>query len=364
MSKISTRELLGIVISLTCCLFPMFGTSLIIHNSKNGALLSVTIGYLIGFIPLLLIVYIFNHLNDKNIFEYNKSKLGFFGSILNLLLYIPALYIGVIISWRILDFTITNLLPENSYYVISIVLFSIMGYSIIKGKEVVCRSNVILTVILMIILGFICIFLVPNIKLDNLLPFFNSSKGDFIKSCVLYPSISVYPLIALLAIKPSDVVDKENFKKCLIKGYSATYIIIMIFYFLMISNYGSSFTSILSFPEYYLFKNINAFDFIQRVENICSMTYYIVSFGGICYLIFFAKEALVKTFNINKKNIENIIIIILANIVPIISIYLFQKYHMNFLINNYLKYTLVILGLIVIECIIVLIVYKKSKNNY
>lgn len=361
MNKISTKELLSIVISLTCCLFPMFGTSIIIYSSKNSTLLSITIGYLIGFIPLLLIIYIFNNLKDKNIFEFNISKLHFIGKIINILLYIYSIYIGIIISWRILDFTITNLLPENSYYILSIILFSIMGYAVTKGKEVINRSNTILTIILIIILAFISIFLIPNIKLDNLLPIFNTSKMNFIKGSLTYQAVSVYPLITILSIKQSDIVDKNNFKKCLIMGYSITYIIIMIFYFLLISNFGSNFASILSFPEYYLFKNINAFDFIQRVENICSMTYYIVSFGGICYLIYFAKESIIKTFNIKEKRKENILILILSNIIPIISIYLFQKYHMNFLINNYLKYTLYIIILILIEVILIFIHRKRTK---
>lgn len=363
MNKISTRELLSIVISLTCCLFPMFGTSIIIYSSKNSALLSISIGYLIGFIPLLLIIYIFNNLDEnKNIFEFNISKLHFIGRIINVLLYVYSIYIGIIISWRILDFTITNLLPENSYYILSIILFSIMGYAVTKGKEVISRSNTILTIILIIILGFISIFLIPNVKLDNLLPIFNVSKMNFIKGALTYQAVSVYPLITILSIKPGDIVDRNNFKKCLIMGYSITYVIIMIFYFLLISNFGSNFASILSFPEYYLFKNINAFDFIQRVENICSMTYFIVSFGGICYLIFFAKESIISTFCIKDKKKENIFILILANIIPIISVYLFQKYHMNFLINNYLKYTLYIIILILIEGFLILITRKRKKN--
>lgn len=359
--KISTKELFGVVVSLSCSLFSMFGTSLIINSSKNSTLLAITIGFVLGFIPLSLIIYIFNHLGNKNIFEYNKDKLKVLGCIINVLICLPILYMGFIITWRTLQFTITNLLPENSYYFVGLVLFSIIGYSITKGKEVIGRSNIILTIILLFILGFICIFLIPNVKIDNFLPIFNISKNNFIISCLYFPVISVYPLISLLSIRPSDVVDKDNFKKCLIKGYSLTFIMIFIFYFLMISIYGSNFTSILSYPEYYLFKKINAFNFIQRVENICSITYYIVSYGGICYLIYFIKEAFSKTFNISKKWKQNIIIFLVADLTPIVSVYLFKKYHINFLINNYLKYTLPILVFIMLESILVVI--NKKINH-
>lgn len=360
--KISTKELFGVVISLSCSLFSMFGTSIIINSSKNATLIAITIGFLIGFIPLFLIIYIFNHLGDKNIFEYNIYKLKAFGKIINILICLPILYIGFIITWRTINFTITNLLPKNSYYFVGIILFSIIGYAITKGKEVINRSNIILVIILLFILSFICIFLIPYIKIDNILPIFNVNKNNFIKSILFYIVISIYPLVSLLSIKRRDLVDKDNFKKCLIYGYSLTFIIIFIYYFLMISIYGSNFTSILSFPEYYLFKKINAFNFIQRVENICSITYYIVSFGGICYLIYFIKEAICNTFNINNKRKQNIIIFIISDLTPIISIYLFKKYHMNFLINNYLKYTIPILVFIIFESIVIFI-RKKIKVN-
>lgn len=356
--KISTKELLGVVISLSCSLFSMFGTSIIISSSKNATLLAITIGFIIGFIPLFLIIYIFNHLGDRNIFTYNIEKIKIFGKFINILICLPILYIGFIITWRVLNFTITNLLPDNSYYFVSIILFSIIGYAISKGKEVINRTNIILVTILIFILSFICVFLISYIKIDNFLPMFNISKNSFIKSCLYYPVISIYPLVSLLSIKRSDLVDKENFKKCLIYGYVITFIIIFIYYFLMISIYGSNFISILSFPEYYLFKKINAFNFIQRVENICSITYYIVSFGGICYLIYFIKEAVSNTFNIGSKVKQNIIIFTVANITPFISVYLFQKYHMNFLINNYMKYTLPILVFIILESVVIFISKK------
>ncbi len=362
MSKISSKELLGVIISLTCTLFPLFGTNLIINTGNNSTIICILIGYIIGFIPISLIIYISKFLDNKNIFELNKEKFKFFGHIINLILFLGVIFIGLLLSWKIVDFTISNLLSQTNAWAIAIVLFPIMAYAVIKGQEVINRSTFILIIILLIMLIFSTAFLIPNVKLDNFLPLFNISKIDFIKCSFYYMTLSVFPLISTLSIKQNDIVDKENFKKTIIIGYSISTLIILIFNFLIIGIYGAKFASILSFPDYYLFKNINAFDFIQRTENIISSTVYIASYGGTCFLIYFAHKYIIDTLKIKKKKIINFIIILLAVGIPLISIYLFQNYYINDIILKYPYFSSIILIGLILNFILLLFSSKRKRN--
>ena len=171
--KIGTTELTFLVMSICLALFPAFGTATIINYGKNASIISIIIGSIIGLIPLFIILYIAKFTTDKNILEVNDEKFKMFGKFINILYFIGIVFIGFCISWQVINFTISHLLTRTSYYVVGIILFSVMSYAIVKGNEVILRSNLILTMLGSVLFIFIFIFLIPKIKIDNFLPIIN-----------------------------------------------------------------------------------------------------------------------------------------------------------------------------------------------
>lgn len=359
--KIGTTELTFLVMSICLALFPAFGTATIINYGKNTAIISVIIGSIIGLIPLFMILYIAKFTTDKNILEVNDEKFKMFGKFINILYFIGIVFIGFCISWQVINFTISHLLTRTSYYVVGIILFSVMSYAIVKGNEVILRSNLILTMLGSVLFIFIFIFLIPKIKIDNFLPIINVKKASIISTALIVPTFMVYPLISILCIKKDEVNDKSKYNKSIIKGYTLVVIIIIIFMIFILGIYGSNMASLFTFPEYYIFKKIRAFDFISRIENIAAALIYISFFGNMASLMNFAKTCVKKALNLKNVRVINLATYILSILVPILSIIFFKKYqHLQIL-----KYYPIISSILLIALIInfILLFIAKKKNN-
>ena len=63
--KISSGEVMAICVGLIFAMFPGFANSLILISSKNASLLSLIISFVVGFIPILMIMYISKKINTN-----------------------------------------------------------------------------------------------------------------------------------------------------------------------------------------------------------------------------------------------------------------------------------------------------------
>lgn len=361
MKKIGVKEISTVCLSLCFAIFPAFGTSLILQLGKNSSFLIIFVGTILGIVPLIMILYISKFLKNKTIFEFNKDNFKFMGNIINILYIIGVVFIGFIISWSIVNFTITQLLPRTSYYFVAIVLFFIAGFAVTKGYEVIGRTTMLLTIAGFIILGIALILLFPQINIDNYLPLFNISFKDFFNTALIVPSIIAYPLVTILTIKKDDVDNLKKFNLAIIIGYLAASFFAILFVFLIIGIYSSEFATIFAYPEYYLFKQVRALDYFSRLENIISIILYISFFGNLCALISFVKIYIQEKFKIKKEKGRNIIAYSFALVVPLISIYLFKNFHIKFLIRYAYIFTSIIFLALIINFILCLI--KRKRLN-
>lgn len=360
MNKISTKELFTVVISLLTLCFPTLGTQLILNTGNTSSLLILIIGYIISIIPFFIIIKISNKLTNQNIFQYNIEKFKIIGHIINTIYTILLLYLAFMLAWTTLNFTINQLLIRNSYYIIAFIYSCILAFAVCKGKEIICRTSLVLYFILIFsfIIGFS--LLIPEIDIENILPIISVSKSKIISIALTIPSYFILPLTAILCIKRNDISDKHKLTKSLIIAYITGAIIIFIFYFFIISIYGIDLASIFIYPEYVLFKKINLFNFIQRVENIMSTSFFISSFSGICFIVYFIKTYIKDTLKIKNKNKINITTFILTIAIAFTSIYLFTNYKIQILILKFPYIFSLIFPVLIINFILIKI--KRDKN--
>ena len=360
MNKISTKELFTVVISLLILCFPTLGTQLILNKGNTSSLLILIIGYTISIIPFFIIIKISNKLTNQNIFQYNIEKFKIIGHIINTIYTILLLYLAFMLAWITLNFTINQLLIRNSYYIVAFIYSCILAFAVCKGKEIICRTSLVLYFILTFsfIIGFS--LLIPEIDPENILPIISVSKSKIITLALTIPSYFILPLTAILCIKRNDITDKHKLTKSLIIAYITGAILIFIFYFFIISIYGIDLASIFIYPEYVLFKKINLFNFIQRVENIMSTSFFISSFSGICFILYFIKTYIKDTLKIKNKNKINITTFIITIAISFTSIYFFTNYKIQILILKYPYIFGLIFPVLIINFILIKI--KRDKN--
>lgn len=363
MNKISSKELVVFVLYLSVFLFPGFGDTIILATSKNTSIITSIIGFILGLIPLFLILYISKFCIDKNIFQINVEKFKFFGYILNIFLIISVIYIIMMGSWSIINFTISQFLTRTSYYFLTIIMFSLVAFCVIKGLEVTARTSIALTITFIIITLFGWLLLIPSVEIENIYPIFDISKKTFLSSLTIPLTFAVFPLIGLLFIKKNDVKNNKHFNRNIILGYIGSGILITIFLFFIISIFGIDLASLFTYPEYNVFKKVKAFDFLERIENIIAVIIFISSFCSCSILFLFIKEYLKTTFKIKKEKVTNIIIIILCLFIPFSIIYIFKNYYLYFLFTKYATISYFILIIIIINALLLFFTTLRKKRS-
>lgn len=335
MNKISTREIFTVLVSLFILIFPTIATQIILNKGNTSSLLVLIIGFILGLIPLFIIIYLGNKSNNNSIFIYNKNNFKILGSIINILYIILFLFLLFVLSYTILNFTINQLLVRNSYYIVAFIYSSLIALAVCKGKEIICRSSLILYFLLMISVTFGFIMLIPQLNIDNIFPIISTNYKTIINLSFTIPSYSVLLFISVLCLKKKDIIDKKKLNKRMIQAYIVGSFIVILFYLFIIGVYGIELASIYIYPEYYLFKKINLFNFIQRVENIMATLFYISSFSGICFMIYFIKIYFKDTFKVKNKNKINIFIFIITIAISFFSIFMFTNYKIQILILKF-----------------------------
>ena len=363
MSKISSKELFVFTFFISIILFPGFGNTILLQTGKNTTMISSIIGYILGFIPLLMIIYMINNTGDKNIFNYNKEKFKFLGQIFNILYVVSIFYVVFAESWTTITFTISQYLSRTSYYLILFLLSSAISFIICKKLEVIGRTHIILFIVFLLIIFFAWIFLIPLLEYENLLPIFDVDNKSIVKTALMLPSFLSLPLISLMAIRKKDIVDPKNIKKSILFGYSLSFLFVLIFLFLIVGVFGIDMGIIFTYPEYALFKKVNAFDFIQRIENVLASTIIIAAFTSLAVLFYFLVTYVKETYKIKKQTILNIITIIICFGIPILSVTLFKNYIIIDVLTKYPIFSSFIFIVLFINFILIYLTKKKSVKH-
>ena len=354
--KISSNLTMPFVIAMGVAMFfPGTANFLILQTSKNATVLSIIIGSILGFIPILMMVFINKKLN-VSLHIFLKQKLKFIGLFLNIILILIAFFILFVNSWQMLDFIISQFLTRTSYYVIAIIFFTIISYIINKGINTASKTSFILYTLTITVAIILWLFLIPYVKLDNIKPIIDTSYTNIIKSSFIFAISSSLPVIYTLDLK-HQVKDQKNFNKYLIIGYISALFIVSICLFLIISTNTIEVANILTYPIYSLYKKIQIFGFIERIENFAALQIIVAFYIQITCIIYYLRENISSILNINKA--KNILTYVIGVIVPILSILVFK----NFSVFIILKITPYIISIIfIIISITFLISIKKDEH--
>ncbi|MBQ6282173.1 MAG: GerAB/ArcD/ProY family transporter [Bacilli bacterium] len=335
---ISPYGYMVLVIFLSRSFYSGIGFSNILLSSKNTTWLSLLIGFLIGFIPILIIKVLNNR--NINLFEVIHSKTIKFIVIIVLMLSFTILLNDFI------NFCNVKYLFETSQLFISILIISSSLYIVNKGIETIGRSALFMSFISILLYILISLSLIKYINIDNLKPILINT--NIIKSIILFISYTISPII-LLSIIPKNNLNIEEYNKFLIIGYIISFISIFIIFFFITTIFNYEYISLFNYPAYFALKKIN-YNFISNVENIYSLFFIIDYFYSITIYIYIIKYYLKKEYNINNYYVLIIILVY-------ISIYTFKDINIVHFITNQLLHSVLIIFIL----LFILIPIKKDS---
>lgn len=325
--------------------------------AKVDSYISVLISYIIGFIPILLFIYLFNQ--EKNINELTKEIFGkFIGTFINYLLLIPITIIGICSVYSISNFMVSQFLSDTPIIIIYVVPSLVILYGLIKGIETISRTSLILYVI-MILLFFIAILgLAPQIEFDNYKPILENGITTPLKGALIFILSDIIPLFTMLSISKKNIINKEKTTKSIIILYTISILIMFLNVAMTIGTLGIHLTDMYQYPEYMVLKQITLFDFLDRIENFVTIQWIFRTFMLVTMVVYYIQNTIKKDDNSRILPATILAIIIFLDIIIFKNNTMFT----NFAFNIY-PYTNLSLFIMIIIISIAVFIKNKTKKE-
>jgi spore germination protein KB len=283
--KINAGEFQIIVIAFTIGTAILHAPSLLAKAAKQDAWIASALAFLTS----LLFIYIYNKLGSlylsMTFVEVNEKIFGKWIGKITSLLYL--FYIYHITSGGIRgigDFFTTQILVETPIQIIMIMVLLTCLVGIRLGLEVICRTALIFFPWIVVLLVMLFIFLIPEIKLENIQPIFGEGMKPIIKSSYTNLTMPYLQLAILLMVTPF-VTEKAKMKKAFYKGTVIGGSILTILVMFSILVLGTDTTARQSYATYVLAKKISIGDFLERIEVIVAIIWILTIYFKvtICY---------------------------------------------------------------------------------
>ena len=205
-NKISDTEINILSTYLIKSCIMINGINILLNISNNDSIISIILGFLIGFVFVL----IYKKIDNKTIIERLKE----IPRIISIFIKIIFICIIIIFSSYLLYsislfinkcyLTSMNILPISILFIIS------TTYLFSKGINTICKSSFISFFIFIILEIISSLFLIPNIDSQKLLPIFNSSLLSITKSSFIYIILTISPMFLLLIIPKENIKDNKR----------------------------------------------------------------------------------------------------------------------------------------------------------
>lgn len=350
--QINSLEYMILVIFLSRSFYNGIGFQTMLKISKYDTWISLILGFILGFIPILILMYI----NKKgiNLFEIIKSK------IIKFIIMIFLLFSFTIILNDFINFASLKYLFETSNLAIALLFVLPAIYIVYKGIETIGRSALFMFYISVILFFLNSLALVKYIEIENLKPIFIEGIFPIIKSSIHFISYSIFPLL-FLSIVPKNNESYKVYNKKLIIGYIISSISIMVILFFVTTVFNYQYTSLFNYPVYFILKKVE-YEFLSNAENILSLFFIIDYFFTILVYIYLIKYYLKNELNLKNKKL-NITFILVTIFVVYISVYGYKNIILLHYITNEILFYILIAFVVLFLSIIPFITRKKQDEK-
>lgn len=268
-----------------------------LHFAKVDSYLSIIIGIIIGFIPLLIIIKISNIDKKKNIHEIIDLVLGSkIGKIISFILLLFTFFYASILFYDLINFISSEYLYKTPSILIGIMVLIPIIYLLTKGLRTLCRTSIILFILSIILYLFSIIGLIPNFEITNLLPFLeNGLKGPMIGS-IHFVAYEVLPLFILGIIPKENYEGKKSNDKKIIITFLIISILTLVSIVFVIGVLGIDLSLLYQYPDYHMLRRIQVGGFIQRTESILAIQWVLCLFMMLAFCMYYCLKTSIHLF--------------------------------------------------------------------
>lgn len=358
--KITGRQLMVLVLIVTIGDSILVLPSLATAFAKQDVWLVAVLSLLLGMMVMLLFASLQKRNPQLTLVQVCDKVFGkWIGGFLALS-FMFYLFLSVAVQLReIGDFMTTQILPETPIEAIHILFFVVVIYATRLGLVPIARTAEVFMPLLILMLIFMLIFLIPEIKIDNIFPLFGEGIKPIIRASVPFISFPFLELVPVLMILP-QVKNAEKIRRSLLIGILVGGTVLAVITTLCILILGAELTAVNLYPSYLLARKIQVGNFLERIESILALIWFASIFMK-CTLYFYSMSlGMVQIFNLRDRRA---VILPLAVLALLVSINVSPNVvYINKVLGEIWPMYDLFYG-VVVPCVLLLVSYLKSSFN-
>ncbi|MHC0037653.1 GerAB/ArcD/ProY family transporter [Pseudoneobacillus sp. C159] len=227
----------------------------------------------------LLVILLYNALGgiypQLTYVEYSKKILGkWLGTVVSIGFVVFSFIGASTLVWVLGNFLLTQIMPETPTFILHgcFVLVVMMGVRL--GLETIARCAEIFLPWVVLFFLLLVLLPIPDLKMENLLPVFESEPKPLIKSTLLFLSVATLPLITFQMIIPNGERSKDM-NKAFYWGSLLGGLVLVVITILTLLVLGPGLTARNLYPSFALAKKVGVKGVLERIEVIMAILWFI-----------------------------------------------------------------------------------------
>lgn len=361
-NKISTLQVFSLCWQIILSVNIGISTYISLFTVKQDGWIAIIISSVLGLLPVILYLYLMNYRPEMNFAELNEylfGKIG--GKIINTIITILVAFC-VVLYFNNLNNFITSQYLHKTPTLFGIFIFSIpVIYLLNQGLTTIGRTSFILFIFGIILLILTLLGLIGQADLTNFMPVLESDFGNIFNTSLLIVPYTSFSLVLLLSIPKKYIVDSQKLNKRVIIAYFTSFLVVFMTFFFVIGVLGPELAKLYQYPEFHVLKRISIGGFIERVESTLSLRWVFYIFTTLVFGLYFIKQYIKTTLNVQKEKKLNIISSIVGILLLLSSNWLFSSNTES----NTMTLTVIPIFLYVINLgtTILMVIRAKTKSN-
>lgn len=272
--------------------------SMLASDAKNDAWFSAILGTAAGIMMIGLYLALANLVPGKTLVGTCLVLLGKWpGRICSFLMFVYSFLLTTLVMRNLGDFLTASMFPETPIPAIHFVYLLIVLIGVRYGLSNIARTMDIfypLTCLLFIVFA---LLLIPDVDFKQIQPVLRSGIGPIFNAAYSYISFPYLEFVLFLIILP-HVDDQKAGGKAFIKGTVLGGFVLLILTILCLLVMGSEMTASNLYASFELAKIIKIGDFIQRVEVIIAVIWFVTIFCKLIICFYMTIQSFSQSFNL------------------------------------------------------------------
>ncbi|GAB7388182.1 endospore germination permease [Bacillaceae bacterium] len=269
-------------------------------GAKQDAWISILLGTACGALLILLYNGINKRFPDSTLMEINEKLLGkWLGKTVSLFFFFYFFLICSGLLREIGDFMTTQILPETPVQTVYLLFLSVVLLGARLGIEPLARTAEILLPWVIGMLLLLILFLIPEMRIENLQPVFTDGLKPVIRGMLPYLGTSYLELVVFLMVLPY-VRRKEKGRKAFLIGSFLGSLILFLVTLTALLVLGAELTARQVYPSYILARKVSIGGFVERIEALMAGIWIITIFIKLTLSFYASAIGLAQTFRLKE----------------------------------------------------------------